>query len=114
MKIFVFIISTILFSSAYAQGQCYSRGCISQIESLYTEANGVIYVSTLQDEKLANCKPVSGVYFTLDPSKRNAKYVYSTLLAAYIAQQSVHIRIRDNGEEPCEILYVTLDQRHPK
>jgi len=90
------------------EDQCTSWGCKSTISELYTNAQGDIYVATPLDEKLANCTAVSGVYFTLDPTLSNAKEVYSTLLAAFISNKKVQLRVKE-GDSKCRLSYVRLD-----
>ncbi|MBN3495879.1 hypothetical protein [Vibrio neptunius] len=96
---------------ALSQDRCESWGCISTIETLYTNSNGDIYIGTPLDEKRANCTPVSGVYFSLNPSAANADEVYSSLLAAYMAGTKIQLRVKE--EHPrCELSYVRLDRKH--
>ena len=107
MRILILILGIFATTHVLAADQCQSWGCITTISKLYTTANGPIYVSTPLDEKLANCTPVSDVYFTLDTSSKNVKEVYATLLAAYMAQKEVRLRIIE-GSANCELKYVTL------
>jgi len=48
------------------QNNCGKLNCITKIKKIYTEADGNVYIGTTGDEKLANCSPAAGVYFTLD------------------------------------------------
>ena len=89
---------------------CSKTGCIDKVQMLYVNAGGDIYIGMPGDEKLANCTPVSGVYFTLSPTAQNKKEVYSALLAAQMADKVVQVRVKE-GSSKCEIAYVTLDIR---
>ena len=87
--------------------ECTSWGCISTISELYITGGGTIRVGTPLDEKLANCTPVSDVYFTLDPAKANAKEMYSALLSAYMSNKKIQLRISE-GSADCTIAYIRL------
>ncbi len=67
----------------------------------------MIYVGTNGDETKANCTAVSGVYFTLNPSSANAKEMYSSMLAAFMSEKKVRLRIKE-GDAQCELQYVVL------
>jgi hypothetical protein len=110
-KIIVWL-SAIEFSTAViAADVCTSRGCISTVSDIYANADGAIYIGTPLDEKLANCTPVSGVYFTLNPNSGNAKEMYASILAAYMANIKIMLRIKE-GHGSCELQYVTLSSSH--
>lgn len=102
---------TLLIAPFYSfAATCSATGCIDKIQMLYVSADGDIYIGMSGDEKLANCTPVSGVYFTLPPTAQNKKEVYSALLAAQMADKVVHVRVKE-GTSKCEVLYVALDSR---
>ena len=107
-RIFLFILLT-LSSTAYAANYCASSGCDSTISSLYVQADGNIFVGTDADETLANCTTVSSVYLTLTPSSTNNKELYSTLLAAFMADRAIYIRIVE-GSTNCAIQYISFTQ----
>lgn len=111
MKLLKFLVGLALIvgsSSVFAADECTTWGCISSISELYVNAEGSIIVGTPLDEKLANCTPVSGVFFTLNPSAGNAKEIYSALLAAYMSDKKVQLRIVE-GSDQCELSYVRLN-----
>ncbi len=87
--------------------ECTTWGCVSTIESLYVNASGNIFVGTPLDETKANCTASSGVYFTLNTKSANAKEMYSSLLAAYMANNKVQLRIIE-GSGNCELSYIRL------
>ncbi|KOR33474.1 hypothetical protein TI05_00885 [Achromatium sp. WMS3] len=92
-----------------AADSCETWGCVSTISTLYTNVNGVVYIGTPLDEKKANCTPVSGVYFTLNPSNsNNFQAVYSNLLGAYLQNKKIRLRIKERSPN-CELEYVVLD-----
>jgi len=101
------LIFLILPSKVFANEQCTTWGCISTISELYTNADGLIYVGTPLDEKLANCTAISGVYFTINPSSGNSKEMYSSLLAAYMSNKKIQLRVKE-GHAQCELAYVRL------
>lgn len=95
--------------SSMAANRCTTWGCLSTISTLYTNANGAIYIGTPFDEKLANCSPASGVYFSLDPNAANAKEVYSTLLSSFMTNSVIQLRIKE-GSTNCQLAYVRLNR----
>ena len=100
---------TVLISalSSLSANACTASGCIATISELYTTADGVIYVSTPLDEKLANCTAVSDKYFTINPSSKNAKEMYSSVLAAYMSGKKIQLRVIE-GHSQCQLAYVRL------
>ena len=111
MKKFIAILGLFISVSVIAAEQCTSWGCVSTISKLYTTTDGPVYIGTPLNEKLANCTPVSGVYFTLNTSSKNAKEIYSSLLAAFMSGKRIALRIKE-GSSNCELAYVTLDPSH--
>lgn len=113
MKVFrlaSFLCLTLTSTSQWAQ--CDPKGCTSTIETIYTQANGVTYVGTPDDENLANCEAAEGgVYFTLDHGDQNSTTIYSGLLSAYMAGERVRLRIIE-GSNGCKLIYVRLDARY--
>lgn len=104
----IFVLTTTLLITNYSHSDgCSSTECVGLIENIYIQANGEIYIGTPHDEKLANCSPVSGALLTLDTNDNNAKEIYSTLLAAYMADKKVKIRITESSPN-CKIQYVDL------
>ncbi len=106
MKKILFLL--VFFISFCFAESCTTNRCLAKIEKLYVRTTGNISVGTTQDERLANCTPTSGVYFTLDMSTPNADIIYSTLLSAQLSNKVVNIRIYENTEG-CKISYVVLD-----
>lgn len=98
-------------STIASANQCAAWGCISTIEDLYTNADSYIYIGTPLDEKIRNCTPVSGVYFSLDPTSGNAKEIYSSLLAAFTTGKKIQLRIKE-GSAHCELSYVRLNSSY--
>ncbi|WP_218919595.1 hypothetical protein [Shewanella psychrophila] len=80
------------------------------VETLYINASGIIYIGTSGDETLMSCSAVSDVYVTLKRSEPAADMIFSTLLAAQMADKKVHIRTVDKSVG-CKIAYVTLDKQ---
>ena len=109
MKKPTFLVAVWMFTLAGVShaDECASWGCVSTIESLYTNASGLIYVSTPLDETKANCTVYPGNYFVLNPNAQNKKEIYSSLLAAYMAGRKIQLRVVE-GSPNCELSYVRL------
>jgi len=106
-KVLLFILLTITSVSVYSADRCESWGCISTVSDLYTNADGLIYVGTPLDEKLANCTPVAEVYFSINPSAENSDKMYSSILSAYMSNKKIQLRVKE-GHAKCELSYVRL------
>lgn len=104
LGVFLYIASTAIASADY----CTSWGCIGLVSELYTAADGDILVATPLNEGLVNCTPMFAGYFVLADGAKNKGHVYSTLLAANIANRKVQIKVVE-GSPVCEIDYVRLD-----
>jgi hypothetical protein len=112
MKKLIFGLAFLMVSTTtYAADVCASWGCKAEVSDIYTNADGAIYIGTPLDEKLANCTPVSGVYFTLNPDSGNAKEMYASILAAHMANKKIMLRVKE-GHPACELAYVTLSSSH--
>ncbi|NRD73819.1 hypothetical protein HQQ94_11330 [Shewanella sp. VB17] len=99
----------LLTGSAYAA--CMSIGCTGvYVERLYTYVSGQILIGTSGDETLMSCEAAEGKYATLNHSEPAADIIYSTLLAAQMANKRVYIRT-DEKSKGCKIVYVTLDKQ---
>ena len=93
-----------------ARADCSQNACDSvQVDRLYVNASGVIYVGTSGNETGLSCTPVSNVYLTLDPGASNFSTIYSTLLTAQIAEKPVIIRTVTSSTN-CRIQYVVIDR----
>ena len=110
-KLCLFLIVAWSGTTIAVADQCGTWGCTSTVETLYTNANGYIYVSTPLDETAANCTIYPGGYFVLQPTAQNADKIYSSLLSAYMSNSKIQIRIVE-GSPICEIAYVTLSRQH--
>ncbi|MCW8876193.1 MAG: hypothetical protein OQK51_03965 [Kangiellaceae bacterium] len=107
MKRIVLVLVGILLSASASAFECQPYGCVSTISDLYTNANGYIYVATPDDETKANCTVYPGNYFVLKPESQNADKIYSSLLAAYVSQKKVQLRVVE-GSPVCELAYVRM------
>jgi hypothetical protein len=111
MKLGKKIIALALFGmavSGFAQTRangCNDSGCTGKVSALYVNAQGNIYVSTDQDEKLPDCDPVGGIYFHINGKKPGAKNMYSALLTASTTNQKVFFRVVQQNKK-CEMAYV--------
>lgn len=86
---------------------CKSWGCISTLSEVYVTALSDIRIATPLDETLANCAPVSDQYFTIKQGAPNYEAMYSTVLAAYMADKKIQLRVKE-GSSDCEISYIRL------
>jgi hypothetical protein len=106
------VIGTIfaLVFGSIAAAECTATGCWDvYVEELYPEATGGIWIRTSGSETLANCTPDSGVYLRLTNAQAGYREIFSTLLAAQLADKKVSIRINP-GSNPCSVAYVTLNR----
>ena len=102
---------TISLFSSLAYPQCSSNTCDNvYVDRLYATKSGLVFVATSGDEGLLDCNASSGVYTTLDLNDPGANVIYSTLLAAQMANKRVQVR-PENGTDGCLISYVTLDKQ---
>ena len=92
-----------------ATDSCTTWGCFAKVTELYTNANANIYVRTDGDESKANCTLYGGAYFVLKADAKNKDLVYSSLLAAHMANKKIQIRIAENTPD-CQISYVSLKE----
>ena len=106
--IYLLLITLILPFTANAD-QCASWGCTSTIDELYTTANGDVYIRTPLDETQANCTVHTGSHFVLSADSQNFKEIYSSLLAAYVSNSTIQLRIVE-GSSNCRISYVRLSK----
>ncbi|WP_102796412.1 hypothetical protein [Bowmanella denitrificans] len=107
-KVWLFFL---FFSATLHADECNTWGCMSTIEELFTTTTGYVYVGTPFDETKANCQADSGVYFVLNMKNPNAREVYSSLLAAYMSDKKIQLRIIE-GSPICEISYVRLSKQY--
>ena len=107
----LFLVATlqvIAIESAFAE--CNGPSCNQVgIERIYTNANSWVYVGTDGNEPGLNCTPVSGVYLTLYHTDSNFEAIYSTLLAAMVADRPASLRI-DGGSGNCKIRHAIFDR----
>jgi len=109
MKKITLLMPLLCATSLSALDVCTSWGCAGLIKDIYSNATGKVLVASVHDEKLANCSPVAGVYFTLDMSKSNAKELYATILSAYMTNKPIQLRVHE-GTTGCQIAYVRLSR----
>lgn len=108
-----------LGSTAFGQtsGTCYnasnSYGFCSAVEitRLYVTASGTVNIGTSADEsQMTVCTPAVDVYVKLNMNDENAQEIFSTLLAAHLANRTVMLRMKTVAATgDCEIAYIMLD-----
>ena len=107
----LFVISILYASASYAD--CAGNSCTDvYVDKLYVTANSseLIYIGTSGNESQLDCEAHAGVYAILDSSQGNAEKIYSTLLAAQLANKKVRIRITTNTVG-CKVSYITIDRQ---
>lgn len=109
-------LSTILFLTLFpllTYADCGGNSCSNvYIDRLYVNANSseLVYIGTSGDETQLDCEAHAGVYAILDSNQGNADKIYSTLLAAQLANKKVRIRI-DTNTVGCKVSYITIDRQ---
>lgn len=109
--LFAFLFLSLIPLISYAG--CSGNSCSSvYVDKLYVNAtsSAKIYIGTSGDESLLDCEAHANVYVTLDSSQANADKIYSTLLAAQLANKTVRIRV-DTSTAGCKVSYITLDRQ---
>lgn len=101
-----------LLAANVTYAACVTNSCVDvYVTMLYTHSDaGWVYIGTDGDEPLLDCTPVSNKFLTLLTTDANFDAVYSTLLAAQLADKKVGIRIL-NGSNGCTVTYVTLERQ---
>ena len=104
MRLLAFLIALL---PTLAMADCNSWGCTSTLNILYTKTTGAIFIGTDDNEEKADCKAVSGQYFTVSPTAENKQQIYLSLLTAFNTGREIKIRIKAKSKN-CEIAYVVL------
>ncbi len=99
-----FMSLTLLTGQAYA-GTCDSAKCTAKITRLYLDEIGDVYIQT--DGTEASTNGCAGVQIKLRRIHNSFTEIYKTLLASYLADYTIVIRV-DNSL--CEVDYVYLDK----
>jgi hypothetical protein len=105
----VVLVIACAFAAPAKAATCGADQCSGQINTLYVNATGNIYVAMVGGlSGLTGCTPNVGAqaYVTLIPSSSNFNQVYATLLSAEIAARSISL-VFLAGSNGCTILYVT-------
>lgn len=116
MKKTSILLSTFVFISLFpllTNAGCGGNSCTNvYVDKLYVNANSseLVYIGTSGDETQLDCEAHAGVYAILDSNQGNADKIYSTLLAAQLANKKVRIRVATNTVG-CKVAYITLDRQ---
>ncbi|AKE51273.1 hypothetical protein [Kangiella geojedonensis] len=116
MKKISILLSTLLFISLLpllAEADCGGNSCTNvYVDKLSVQGNSseLVYIGTSGDEAQLDCEAHAGLYAILDSNQGNADKIYSTLLAAQLANKKVKIRIATNTVG-CKVAYITLDRQ---
>lgn len=103
-------LATLLFLlSSMASADCLQHICSNiEIQRIYLNSSGLVYIGTNGTETKLDCAPVSNVYLTFNLSAPAGDALYATLLASQMSKAQVSIRI-ENGSQGCKIQYITKD-----
>jgi hypothetical protein len=85
---------------------CGSTGCLGVFGSIYIEYSGVVRITVPDgvDKTALQCTLYGNQYVTLRREHAGFKEIYSTILAAQVAQKNVYLRTQ-SGSPECEVLY---------
>ncbi|MCH2157279.1 MAG: hypothetical protein MK096_00675 [Oleiphilaceae bacterium] len=104
-KLFVLL----LLFSGFTQADCEGTSCSNvYVDMLYARAYGDVSIGTSGTETGLTCSPKSDVYLRLLYSDVSSDLVYSTLLAAQMANKLVNIKVAADSTGECKVLYVKL------
>jgi len=101
-----------IFSHSIQAG-CNDRGCSSKIARLYLSSfnGGSVFIKPADNARgVVGCTLFENTYLTLEKTHSLFDEIYSTLLAAQIADKRVFVRIA-NGSANCKVSYVTIDMQ---
>jgi hypothetical protein len=103
-KILIFFV--LIFPGLVSAGSCAQIQCEGKITNLYTNGfEGNVYIKMDGDMSKLNCTH-SG-YIKLKQDNLLYSEIYSTLLAATVAQSNIRLRIKE-GSPDCELYYTML------
>jgi hypothetical protein len=87
------------------RAECFGYYCSGVIQAM-TVTDGAVHIMLVGGTTgLTNCTPYSQSYFTLLKSNINYESYYATLLAAYMAKESVTLRPVDSSPN-CTVAYM--------
>jgi len=98
---------SVIFNTA-AFSACSSNICVGEIERLYTNSAGLLYIATDGDETALDCNAVANVYITLPADDEHFNQKYALLLTAMSLNKTVGLRII-NGSDNCSLSYVYVE-----
>jgi hypothetical protein len=102
-----------MMASTTATAACGGGLCTDvYIEKLYIDVDtGTVNIATSGDETKLSCTAPGGIYATLHGAAKGTDRIYSTLLAAQLANKKVEsIRVHDNSSN-CSVAYVVLSRQ---
>lgn len=98
-------ITASLASSAFAA--CHGYYCQGVIETMTVTSDAAYIRLAGGTTGLTNCTPYSGGYLTLNRNDADWTVYYATILAAYLAKESITIR-PDDSSANCTIAYIAV------
>ncbi len=96
-----------LFLTTAARAECFGYYCSGVIQAMTVTDSAVHIMLVGGTAGLTNCTPYSQSYFTLLKSNVNYESYYATLLAAYMAKESVTLRPVDTSSN-CTVAYMGI------
>jgi hypothetical protein len=96
-----------LLAAAPAFADCFGYFCRGQIQDMTVTADAVYVRLQNGTTGLTNCTPYAQHYFTLHRDNPNYSSFYATLMAAYMAKESVTLRPVDASAN-CVLSYIAV------
>jgi hypothetical protein len=103
----IFMLFALIIPGMAGAGTCQSNYCEGKIVNLYTNGfDGLVYVKIDGNMSMLNCTLHDG-YINLKQDNLLYSEIYSSLLAAAVAQANIRLRIEE-GSVDCKLLYTML------
>jgi len=97
----------LIFTTTIVYASCNQHLCQTTVKTLYVHSNSKVYVAMDSDMSQLDCTLDQGNFIVLKDTNPRHSEIYSMLLAARIAKESVVVRIV-NGSSDCELAYTML------
>lgn len=112
MRIFIIILSLVMSSLSFADKPpflgCNNVGCIGKFGSIYLRDSGDVSIMKPDGINSSGLTcTLEGDYFTLKRTHPSFNEIYSSILAAQLAQKTIYLRALPNTPN-CEIKYVVI------
>lgn len=110
----LFCLMTFVLSCEAALADCNSTFCTTTIDRIHNTnlPDGVVHIQIADSIAPLSCTAEQGVFLSLKTSHPLFDEIYSTLLAATIANSYVRVSTEANSSD-CKVNYVQLFSRWP-